>query len=359
MGMKIIIGKIRSKRSVRIFFRGLRLAGLLGIACLLIAILWPRSYSSLPMPKRSDIHYWDLSTGSRIAYTFLPAKGIKHPFPIIYLIGGPGGAVEEGLIRRMTLLAEDGYDVYLYDQIGSGWSARLADIRGYTADRHKRDLEAIVQKIGAEKVILIGQSWGAILAALYIADNPQHVAKLILTGPGPIQPGRPELARLKAPDSLHLREPYYSNRQGNERANNIRTRAMAFCATEWGWKLASDEEADDFGAYLNSQVDWSTVCDTSFIGKGPAQEGAGYYVQVMTVHSFRGLTDPRPKLKDLPVPVLVMKGQCDNQKWGFTNEYLQLFPNHVLVIIPDAGHFIFAEQPQLYLSTMEDFLKSG
>jgi pimeloyl-ACP methyl ester carboxylesterase len=51
-------------------------------------------------------------------------------------------------------------DVYLYDQIGSGWSDRLDDIRQYTALRHKKDLEAIVQAIGAEKVILIGQSWG-------------------------------------------------------------------------------------------------------------------------------------------------------------------------------------------------------
>jgi proline iminopeptidase len=256
----------------------------------------------------------------------------------------------------LTPLSEEGYDVYLYDQLGGGHSSRLADITGYTADRHKKDLEEIVKKIGAQKVILMGHSWGAILAVLYIADNPGKVEKLILTGPGPIMPAHRELAKLKAPDSLHLREPYYTNRQGNDLANNIRTKAMAFFALRFGKKLASDKEADDFGGYLGSLVDRSTVCDTARIGEIRPAPGAGFYCQVMTMKSLHQVQDPRPKIKGLPIPLLVMKGQCDNQKWGFTHEYLDLFPDHRLVIIPDAGHSISAEQPVLYLATIRDFL---
>jgi proline iminopeptidase len=51
-----------------------------------------------------------------------------------------------------------------------------------------------------------------------------------------------------------------------------------------------------------------------------------------------------------------MKGECDNQKWGFTKEYLDLFPNHKLVVVPGAGHGIFIEQPEKYLSTIRAFL---
>ena len=51
-----------------------------------------------------------------------------------------------------------------------------------------------------------------------------------------------------------------------------------------------------------------------------------------------------------------MKGECDNQKWGFTNEYKELFQNSELVIIPNAGHFISVEQPELYSKTMQHFL---
>jgi proline iminopeptidase len=340
----------------RIIFRGLRWASVLGLLAFLAAVFLPRSYGTLPMVARAKIHYWPLPTGSRIGYTLIPGTGPKKPFPIIYLQGGPGGSMSEGLIRILTPFASEGYDVYVYDQIGSGWSGRLADIREYTTDRHKRDLEAIVQQIGAEKVILIGQSWGAILATLYVADNPGRVAKLILTGPGPIQPTNWALAGLKAPDSLHLREPYYTNHQGNELAHNLRTRAMEIFASSFGWKLASDAEADDFAAYQGSLVNRSTVCDTSLIPHTTPQGGAGFYVQVMTVHSFGGTRDPRSRLSGLPVPLLVLKGQCDNQKWGFTNEYLQLFPFHRLVVIPDAGHGIYGEQPERYLSAIREFL---
>jgi pimeloyl-ACP methyl ester carboxylesterase len=52
-----------------------------------------------------------------------------------------------------------------------------------------------------------------------------------------------------------------------------------------------------------------------------------------------------------------MKGQCDNQPWGAAKEYLELFPNHQLKIIPGAGHSISVEQPEVYLETIRDFLR--
>jgi len=128
-------------------------------------------------------------------------------------------------------------------------------------------------------------------------------------------------------------------------------------ATNFGKKLASDKEADDFACYLGSLVNRSTVCDTSLIAHTPPHAGAGFYVQVMTVASFRDVPDPRPRLKNSPIPILVLKGQCDNQKWGFTNEYLQLFPNHRLVVVPDAGHGIYGEQPARYLAAIKEFLR--
>ena len=243
----------------------------------------------------------------------------------------------------------------MYDQAGSGHSTRLKDIKEYTADRHKRDLEEIVKEIGARKVILIGQSWGAILATLFAADDPGKVAKIILTSPGPIQPVKEELADLKEPENLHLRKPEYSNSEANEKVQNVRSNLIARTALLFGWKLASDKEADDFQTCLNRELNKSTVCDTS--NALEAEGGGGYYAQIMTVQSLSGIQDPRPKLKDSHLPVLVMKGQCDNQKWGFTNEYLQLFPNYKFEVIPGAGHSISIEQPALYLKTIRDFLK--
>ena len=132
---------------------------------------------------------------------------------------------------------------------------------------------------------------------------------------------------------------------------------MAFWAMQFGQKLASDEEADAFESFLNSKVNRSTVCDTAKLSTAMPVAGAGFYCRMMTVASFSHLQDPRPKLQHSRIPVLIMKGQCDNVAWGFTSEYLQLFPAHRLVVIPDAGHGISQEQPERYIETIKAFLK--
>lgn len=331
-----------------------KFALLLCVAIFLSKVLLPKKYNVPQLQKRESTQYWNLPTGSRIGYTLVSAKGEKKPYPVIYLHGGPGGPITNRNIEMLSPLSEDGYDVYLYDQIGGGQSARLENINDYTADRHKKDLEEIVRKIGAEKVILIGQSWGAMLAVLFTADNPDKVERIVFTGPGPIPPIRQELSKIKAPDSLHLKEPTYSNAQANEEANTMRTRTIAWWARAFGKKLAPDKEADDFATCLNNKLNKATVCDTAKALK--AEGGGGFYVQVMTVQSFSQVQDPRPKIKNSKIPVLIMKGQCDNQKWGYTNEYLELFSNHQLAVIPNAGHAISVEQPELYLKTIREFL---
>lgn len=335
-------------------FQYVTYALLFGLVAFMLAVFMPRSYDVAPMHKRNGTQYWDLQTGSTIAYTLVPAQGPKKPFPIIYLQGGPGGFISDRNIEMLAPLSEDGFDIYLYDQIGSGLSDRLPNIKDYTADRHKIDLEEIIQKLGTTQVILIGQSWGASLAALFIADNPEKVESVVFTGPGAILPMREELISVIPPDSLNLRKPPYSNMEANDKSANIRTEVVSFWAKSFGHKLASDKEADDFQTYRNHELNKATVCDTSKALK--AEGGGGFYTQLMTARSFNEVKDPRQRLIGLKIPVLIMKGQCDNQPWGFVNEYLELFPNHQLIIVPDAGHAISVEQPELYLKIIREFL---
>ena len=106
---------------------------LLSAAILSAKVFWPRHYAAPFLAKRSSTQYWDLPTGSRIAYTLSPARGPKKKYPIIFLHGGPGGPISDQGIRILSELSADGYDVYLYDQIGGGFSNRLEDIEAYTA----------------------------------------------------------------------------------------------------------------------------------------------------------------------------------------------------------------------------------
>lgn len=334
----------------------IKYALLVGIGVLSWLVLMPRTYDVPLQQKRAGTLYWELSTGSTIAYTLISARAPKKPYPVIYLHGGPGGPIYDSNIAMLAPLSTDGYDVYLYDQAGSGLSERLDHIEQYTADRHKKDLEEIIKQIGAEKVILIGQSWGAILASLYIADNPCKVEKVILTSPGPMQPRLEGMQDTNPPDSLQLRKPVFTNAQANQKINNIRTRATTFLARQFGLKLCSDREADQFLSYLSNEQNKSVVCDTSLVLA--AEAGNGFYTHIMTLHSLSTLKDPRLALKKLTIPMLLMKGQCDNQTWSTTKEYLDVFTHHQLVVIPNAGHSISIEQPEVYLKTIRDFLNT-
>ncbi|MBL7911305.1 MAG: alpha/beta hydrolase [Bacteroidia bacterium] len=335
----------------------LRLLGytlILALMFLLFKVFLPRNYNAPQVQIRESTKYWDLTTGSRIGYTLISAKGEKRPYPIIYLHGGPAGPIYDEHIKALTPLSEEGYDVYLYDQVGCGQSNLLDNIEEYTADRHKKDLEEIIKKISAKKVVLIGQSWGAILATLFVADDPEKIEKIILTGPGPIMPKKMELADLTAPDSLYLKEPLVSNQDGFRIVQNIRSAAMAHWATIFGCKLASDKEANGFFWTLTNQTNKAMVCDTTKALRAAA--GMGYYCWLMTGNSLENVEDPRPKIKNSGVPLLILKGQCDNQKWGFLPEYLEYFTNAEIVIIPNAGHSIWIEQHDLYLKTIRTFL---
>lgn len=318
-------------------------------------IFVPRSYNVPELKKRAGTQYWTLKTGSKIGYTHIQAKGEKKPVPVIFLQGGPGGPVYEVNIRTLSILADSGYDVYLYDQIGCGYSDRLKNIEEYTVDRHRKDLEEIVTVIGTEKVILLGQSWGAILAAEYIAYNPGRVEKVIFTGPGHLLPLNYSLAAIPAPDSLDLRTPQFTNKKGREKIYNTRARAVEWCAKVFGFKLASDMEMDQFETILDHEMGRSTLCDPSKLGD--LENRSGFYSMIKTVQSFNSTEDIRPKLKNCNIPALIMRGQCDGIKWGFVTEYLDLFVNHRLIIVPDAGHSIAREQPELYIKNILEFLK--
>ena len=314
----------------------------------------PSMQDSPSIKPRQSTQYWNLKTGSKIAYTFIEGKGIKKPYPVIYLHGGPGGYVHSKVIEVLGKLSEDGFDVYLYDQIGCGLSARLENVNEYTAPRHQKDLEAIVEIIKAKKIILVGQSWGGALATLYAADNLKKVDKIILTCPGAVKPVNDSVEKIKAPDSLQLKDPMEVNSDVIGFVLKPRYIAIRFWAF-FGKKIASDEEAD---SYLNKMAMGFTkglVYDPSKIL--PEEGGGGGYCNIKTPTSYSKLTDPRPKLKNSIIPVLIIKGQYDNIPWGNTNEYRAIFKNSQLKIIEKSGHDVYIEKPDEYLLAMKLFLK--
>ena len=111
-----------------------------------------------------------MQAAARSAGVRLLSRGTsaEQRLPALVLVHGGPGAYQVAHFTEhrdwYDRLASLGLDVYLYDQVGSGLSPRLADPRRYTVARHVADLEAIRVAIGAERMILLGDSWGATLS---------------------------------------------------------------------------------------------------------------------------------------------------------------------------------------------------
>jgi proline iminopeptidase len=316
-----------------------------------VLFLYPLDLPYLETAPPGDLRTWTLPTGSKIAYTYVAAAApAKKDTPVIYLHGGAGVPGEPGGL--LTRLTQDGFDVYHYDQLGSGLSGRAADVREYTVARHVADLEAIRQQIGAEKIVLVGHSWGSALAAHYMVAHPAHVARVVFVSPGPLalalysDYADPEAMRRVPPQKTKALNSFVS-------APRFRLwQALAGINLQAARNVASDREMDGvFQAMIQAQP--SGRCDPAL---SDPVSGVGYYAFLATFADWQRVGDPRPALAANATPALILRGSCDYIKPEIAAGYKQTLPNATLVNINDAGHLLMLDQPDRYLSLIRAFL---
>ncbi|MEU2211342.1 alpha/beta fold hydrolase [Streptomyces hygroscopicus] len=313
-----------------------------------------------PMPTTTaasappGVRFWDLPTGSRIAYVHTPATGKARPTPVIFLHGGPG-TPGEGVHTGGRELAADGFDVYSYDQLGAGRSTRLRDVTGYTVARQVADLEAIRRTLGADRITLVGQSWGGSLTAQYLAAHGEHVAKAVFTSPGALW-GR-QYPGSKAGQPWNRLSPDQKARLDrlNSAPRIIAASLLLQINPGAAHALVGDREVDHWMHEVALQGKDSTSCE----GASPTtahDNPQGFYSNQMTVRDFEQLPDPRPRLRTLHVPSLIMRGECDFIKPAVTAEYQHTLAGSELVTVQGAGHSISGEQPGRYTALLRAFL---
>ncbi|MBL7924689.1 MAG: alpha/beta hydrolase [Bacteroidia bacterium] len=109
---------------------------------------------------------------------------------VVFVHGGPGR--DYRYLLNGVDLANYGYRVVFYDQRGSGLSQRFPG-KFYTnlglgaLDVLYQDLSAVIAHYRTspnQKVILMGHSWGGMLATGYAGKNPQAIQGLIVGEPG-------------------------------------------------------------------------------------------------------------------------------------------------------------------------------
>ena len=333
-----------------------RVTGFTALAVLLV-LLTVVVLAPLPDPRPgpkpvAGLAYWNLDTGSRLAYVRMAGVPPVRPTPIVVLHGGPGVPDMAGDAAFLGRLTELGFDVYVYDQVGSGRSSRLADPAGYGIHRDVADLEGVRREIGAERMVLVGHSYGGTLAAHYLAAHPDRVERLVLTSPGALNPGDASATRATA---------------GLDRRATLRTYAkalhpralLAYTLLQVNPAAArayvDDPEADARNDAILTVTEPALHCRPAQ-SSGPVRGSGFYALQHPQSATAPPLPDVRPQLDGLTTPTLVVKGSCDYLSWASAMDYRRALPDSRLLYLDGAGHNAHQDRPAEVLAAMEALL---
>ena len=103
--------------------------------------------------------------------------------PLMMLHGGPG--VDHSYLLPWLSPLSCTHQLVLFDQRGCGRSERLDDPREYTLQNMVEDTEALRRALGLREVVVLGHSFGGLLAQAYALRYPESIAGLILAGTAP------------------------------------------------------------------------------------------------------------------------------------------------------------------------------
>jgi len=278
---------------------------------------------------------------------------------VLIIHGGPGEPFTEPISGLEPLTGE--FRFHYYAQRGCGESARPINRfessstyenmgrldRSLGLGAQIADIERIRQILGDDKLILMGHSWGGFLASLYAAEFPEHVEALILASPA---------------NTLIMPQPDAdSDLFASVRAELPAEKQAEFDAfmkeyMDFG-SLFGKSEADliamnqKFGEYYLSAVG---VSETE---AGPQARPGGWMVWAQYV-SMGQRHNYSKALEDVNAPVLVIHGADDLQSVSASRLYAEAFPNAEFVVIQNASHFSFEQQPDEFARVVSEFLNN-
>ena len=99
--------------------------------------------------------------------------------PALFLHGGPGGGGSEEVRRFFN---PDLYRIIIFDQRGCGRSKPHGCLENNTTWHLVSDIENLREKLGIEKWLVFGGSWGSTLSLAYAQAHPKSVSELVLRG---------------------------------------------------------------------------------------------------------------------------------------------------------------------------------
>lgn len=262
---------------------------------------------------------------------------------LLVLHGGPGLSCD--YVRDThCVLADRGFRVVSYDQLGSGESDRPDNPSLWTVDRFVDEVEAVRTTLNLGRVHVLGQSWGTMLGQSYclkypasaksyisangLASTPEHLKRLhemrLALGEETVQ----MMAMHEALGTLD--HPAYVG------AINILNYRHLCRVTQWPACLHRSLE------HMGAQV-YNTMW------------GPNEFTCTGNLRNY----DRVEELRSLKLPALLITGLHDEVAPSVSATMHRAIPNSEIVVFPNSSHTPFIEEPEAYFSRLEQFLRKA
>ena len=275
--------------------------------------------------------------------------------PVLLVVhGGPG--IPHVYLRPWLAPLAERYCLVYVDLRGSGRSGRLPG-SGYPLAGFVDDLELVREALGLEHAALLGHSFGGVVAMEYALAHPRRVDALVLAC---------TIHSFGYADDAVEAE---TQLLGDELAPELEDfAARGLAAWEGG-------DPDAFAA-LDEHPVWAKIVRTQFHGPVPGlweqavenlELGAEAYFANTGAAAFRWPGAPlvdwdvRPRLGGIRAPTLVLGAGSPTAEYAappdvHARELDELLPDSRLVVVPDVGHYLFAESPTAFCDPIAAFL---
>lgn len=266
---------------------------------------------------------------------------------LVLLHGGPGYNCE--YLRRFEQFAHTGRRVVRYDQIGGGRST-VADehyVPGtFSVDVFRRELAALRSQLDLTEVVLVGQSWGCMLALEHVIDGAEGVRGLVLmSGPASIEEWNAETLRLRSELPADVRAVL----ETEETAGRVGSAAFkaAYAVWERTHVLRMDElpqwEAESLAMFEHD----SRVYDLLTGGAEFPTDGALGELQDW---------DVRPRLHEVRVPTLLLSGRYDEATPAVMSTLHNGIAGSEWHVLENSSHSCHSEEEALTMLLVADFV---
>lgn len=262
------------------------------------------------------------------------------PEVLFCLNGGPGLPCD--YVRDShSRLADAGYRVVCFDQLGCGASDRPADTSLWTLERYVEEVEIVRTHLGLGQVHLLGQSWGTWLGIEYALTYPEAFKTLILAdGAADIPHLVGELERLRG--ALGSETVAMMQRHEAEGTTDHPEYKGAVDVLNYRHVCRLQTWPDAVNASLG---DWN-------MGPYMAIQGPNEFCYTGSIKDWKR-TD---QLHRITQPALVLCGLHDELTPACSRLIHQNLPNSEIKVFPNSSHLPFWEEPEDYFAVLKRFL---